>query len=130
MLSRPPAGSQADVQRATHPRKPPGRYESRHPGVAISRITRTRIGSATERQTPIWSIIDFRGDDTNADRFAADLSRALDPEGHWYTDFSVGADLVVVFPGRVFRYRSGDPTGRAEVEAYGRSMGIPAAQLD
>jgi hypothetical protein len=30
----------------------------------------------------------------------------------------------------VFRYRSGDGGGRAEAAAYGRSVGVPEAQLD
>jgi len=42
----------------------------------------------------------------------------------------VGDDHMVVFAGRVFRYRNGDVAGRAEVADYARSVGVPEHQLD
>jgi hypothetical protein len=36
----------------------------------------------------------------------------------------------VVFSGRIFRYRRGDRSERAKVEAYARSIGVPDEQLD
>ena len=42
----------------------------------------------------------------------------------------VGADHVVVFPGRTFRYAKGDRTGRAAAVEHGRAIGGPEHQLD
>lgn len=100
------------------------------PGLLIDRILRVAVDGTTSQQPDEWSIIDFRGPDETADRFAKQLSAALEPTHHWYADFRTGEDHVVVFPGRIFRYRTGDPDGHEEVVAYGRTLGIPDAQLD
>ena len=42
---------------------------------------------------------------------------ALLPDEGWYADFTVADDHVVVFAGRVFRYRLGGAAGRAEAVA-------------
>jgi len=39
-------------------------------------------------------------------------------------------ETFVVFADRIFRYRRGDPAGRAAAERHGRSVGVPEAQLD
>jgi hypothetical protein len=53
----------------------------------------------------------------------------IDGQG-WYADFGVGADHVVVFPGRVFRYTIGDQDGRDEAVKYGRAVNVPEHHLD
>ena len=58
------------------------------------------------------------------------LTRSLIPEGGWYRDLRTVGDTFVVFAGQVFRYPRGDVRGRSEAEAYGRSVGVPEAQLD
>ena len=58
------------------------------------------------------------------------LAGALLTEDGWYADFTVGADHVIVFANRIFRYRRGDCDARREAEAYGRSVGVPDKQLD
>ena len=55
---------------------------------------------------------------------------ALEPTTGWYADFRVGADHVVVFAHRVFRYRIGDQPARDEAVAWGRAAGTPEHQLD
>ncbi len=100
------------------------------PGLLIDRILRVAVDGTTSQQPDEWSIIDFRGPDETADRFAKQLSAAMEPTNHWYADFRIGEDHVVVFPSRIFRYRTGDPDGHEEVVAYGRTLGIPDAQLD
>ncbi len=100
------------------------------PGLQIDRIFRVPVAGATPTQPDEWSMIDFRGPDEAADTFAQQLSVALDPANHWYADFRIGADHVVIFPGRILRYRTGDHVGHERAVAYGRSLGIPEAQLD
>jgi hypothetical protein len=46
------------------------------------------------------------------------------------TVISYPSERFVVFPGRFFRYPRGDKAGRAQAQSYGRSFGVPEAQLD
>lgn len=61
---------------------------------------------------------------------AQSLSEALEETGGWYCSYGSGEEMVVVFANHVFRYRRGDVAARQRVEAYARSVGVPAAQLD
>jgi hypothetical protein len=100
-------------------------------GLRLTRLSRQdRSGSVAAAQPAVWTILEFEASDDAADTIALLLARALLAEGGWYADFTVGGDHVVVFADRIFRYRSGDPAGRAEAAAYGRSAGVPVDQLD
>jgi len=77
----------------------------------------------------VWSGVDFELEDARGGELAAALSRMLEPIG-WYANFSSEAETFIVFPGRVFRYPRAAPQGRAEAQAYGRTLGIPEHQLD
>jgi hypothetical protein len=65
-----------------------------------------------------------------AAELATALSRVLSRDGGWYCNFCSRDEVFVVFRDRIFRYPYGDRAERATVEAYGRSMGVPEAQLD
>ena len=81
---------------------------------------------AVAGQPPIWTFLDFEAPDDLAPALAA----ALETEIGWWADFVVGGDHVVLFAGRVFRYRIGDTRARAEAVAWGRASGTPDHQLD
>ncbi len=68
--------------------------------------------------------------DEVADQLADTLAGSLLAEGGWYANFTVGDEHVVVFAGRIFRYRRGDQSRRAEAEAYARQVGVPVGQMD
>ena len=102
----------------------------RTPGLRIDRIIRVPVTGATSNQPDEWSMIDFRGPDEAAERFTQQIAAVLDPEHHWYADFRIGADHVVIFPGKIFRYRTGDAAGHARAVQYGLELGIPETQLD
>jgi hypothetical protein len=112
--------------------------ESLRAGVEIAvpelRVTRVRredvSASASPAQPPVWTLLDFEAPDARAEELADALAAALLPDGGWYADFTVGEDHVVVFAGRVFRYRRGDDVAKAHVVAYGRTVGVPEHQLD
>lgn len=87
-------------------------------------------GDAEAGQPELWTFIEFRVAADRATELAAALSRVLSAEGRWYCDFRSRDEVFVAFHGQVFRYRRGDSCGRARAEAYGRSMGVPEAQLD
>jgi hypothetical protein len=77
-----------------------------------------------------WTLLEFEADDGLADSLARKLAGVLIADGGWFADFGAGDDHVVVFAGKVFRYRKGDVAGRAEAARYGLSAGCPASQLD
>lgn len=100
-------------------------------GLRATRIVRQDVtGSATATQPPVWTFIEFEAEDDLAEELADRLASALLIEDGWYADFTVGADHVIVFANRIFRYRRGDDDARREAEDYGRSVGVPDRQLD
>jgi hypothetical protein len=81
-------------------------------------------------QPRCWTFIGFEMDDELAPAVANALAGALDGDGGWYCNFSTADEAWVVYRGRVFRYAIGDPVGRADAQAYGRSRGVPEPQLN
>jgi hypothetical protein len=100
-------------------------------GVALDvrRIRRANAGDAAAGQPVTWTFIEFQVPEASGARLAELLAAALAP-GPWYCDFRNEREAVVVFAGRVVRYRRGDRQGRAEAEAHARSVGVPEAQID
>jgi hypothetical protein len=100
-------------------------------GLRLRRVGRfDASGTATGAQPGRWTLVEWQADTDHADGIADALAGALEPENGWYADFTAGDEHVVVFAGKVFRYRRGDAAGRAEAVAYGRSVGTPEHQLD
>ena len=95
-----------------------------------ARLQADDIGDIDAGQPLRWTFIQFAAYDDDADRLAVALSGCLDPEGGWYCDFRTDTETFVVFADRSFRYPRGDPERRHEVEAYGRTVGVPEAELD
>ena len=99
-------------------------------GFTVTVVRRDVSGGAVGAQPTIWTFLEIEGPDDRADALADALAGALAAEGGWYADFGVAGDHVVVFAGRVFRYRNGDVAARAEVAEYARGVGVPEHQLD
>lgn len=100
-------------------------------GLRLRGVRRLDVApSATAGQPDRWTFVEWEADGEDIARIADALARALEPAHGWYADFRAGDEHVVVFAGKVFRYRRGDETGRAEAVAYGRSAGTPEHQLD
>jgi hypothetical protein len=100
-------------------------------GLRVTRLSRRDVSaSASTAQPSVWTFLGFEADDDVADPLARSLAGALLAEGGWYADFTVGDDHMVVFAGKIFRYRLGDQTGRAAAVEYGRTVGVPDHQLD
>ncbi|PWI13958.1 hypothetical protein DI272_07165 [Streptomyces sp. Act143] len=102
------------------------------PGLRVRAVRRMDVSeSAAAGQPPLWTLVEWEADDDADVTVIADaLAGVLEPECGWYADFTAGDECLVVFAGKVFRYRRGDPHGRAEAVAYGRSVGTPEHQLD
>ncbi len=94
-------------------------------------ITRTEmwdVQGAAAFQPSTWTAMWFTGDECRAGAVAEKLSQALHTD--WYCNIATEHHSFVVFGGRVFKYPRGDERGRAEAQAYGRSLGLPEKQLD
>jgi hypothetical protein len=96
----------------------------------VRKVSRGDVGDASAGQPLTWTFIEFNVEDQVLTELVEALSGSLDPVGGWYCGFRTAAETFVVFAGRVFRYPHGDVQGRTEAEAYGRSAGVPEAQLD
>jgi hypothetical protein len=100
-------------------------------GLRVTRLCRRDVSaSVTSAQPSVWTFLDFEAGDDVAGPLARSLADALLADGGWYADFTVGDDHVVVFAGRIFRYRRGDRAGRAAAVEYGRTVGVPDHQRD
>ena len=97
--------------------------------LVVTKICRAALGNAAAGQPELWTIIEFEVPADRVRELAETLSRLL-LEGGWYWDFRSAEEVFVVFSGRVFRYPRGDRAARVTVEEYGRSVGVPEAQLD
>jgi hypothetical protein len=99
-------------------------------GLTVPRIWRVDAGDPSVGQPVGWTFIEFVVASEHGQALAQALSDALDPHGGWYCDFHSDDETYVVFAGRTFRYPRGDAAGRAEAEAYARSVGVPESQID
>lgn len=93
----------------------------------ISKLAPTRTAVY---QPDVWTFIDFEVDESDASALARSLANALNSHPAWYADFRSESETIVVFPGRVFRYRRGDTKERRHAQEYGRQVGVPVYQLD
>jgi hypothetical protein len=100
-------------------------------GLRLRGIRRMDVSaSATDGQPSLWTFVEWEADADDVADVTDALASTLEPSNGWYADFTAGDERVVVFAGKVFRYRRGDEASRAEVIAYGRSVGTPEHQLD
>ncbi len=95
----------------------------------VRRVDRAVRGDVEAGQPEVWTILEFEVPAAHAPDLAERLAEVLDPSV-WYCDFHSDDEVFVVFSGHIFRYPRGDLDRRREVERYGRSVGVPEAQLD
>ncbi|MGP4047619.1 hypothetical protein [Streptomyces sp. 2A115] len=96
----------------------------------VTKLSRIAMPSAAPAQPGEWTLLDFDAPDEAAGPLAAAFADCLAAQGGWYVDFHTAEEVFVVFAGRVFRYARGDTEARAAAVDYGRSVGVPEAQLD
>ncbi|MER5177499.1 hypothetical protein ABT009_03825 [Streptomyces sp. NPDC002896] len=95
----------------------------------VTTVRRIEVGSAAAGQPGRWTLLDFQAAEADAERLAEAIAGCLEP-GAWYVNYNTTTEAFVVFAGRVFRYPRGDAASRTQVQAYGRSVGVPEQQLD
>jgi hypothetical protein len=98
--------------------------------LTVTTVSRVEVGDVSAGQPRTWTFIEFEAPDADAERLTHAFEGALAHLGGWYCDFHNDAETFVVFAGRSFRYPRGDRDGRAVAVEYGRSVGVPEAQLD
>jgi hypothetical protein len=98
--------------------------------LTVTAISLDDFGDVAAGQPLRWTMIHFSVPSADAPALASLLSTALDRALGWYCDFRSPDETFVVFAGRIFRYPRGDRDGRAEAEAYARSVGVPESQID
>lgn len=98
--------------------------------LTTTKISRVDVGDVDAGQPKTWTFIEFEVRDEDAERLVDWLEHSLQQPGGWYCDFRSNDETIVVFAGRTFRYRRGDESRRAAAVEYGRSAGVPEAQLD
>jgi hypothetical protein len=97
--------------------------------LTVRKISRYEPRGITPDQPGIWTTLEFQADEAHAVELARAFAGALGQPG-WYVNFESPTESFVIFPGRVFRYPRGDPAGRAEAQAHGRTLAIPEPQLN
>ena len=95
----------------------------------IIRWSRYDVSDVADYQPPRWTLIEFEAPEASSARLAEKLADGLLEPG-WYANWNGDDEAVVVFPGKVFRYRRGDRQGREEAKEHGRRCGVPEPQLD
>ncbi len=95
----------------------------------IAQTETWNVSNAADYQPKVWTAISFEVDDAEADTVIEELSHVLKSPG-WYIDARQADRVIVIFPGRVFRYLRGDQSGKAEAQAYAQASGIPISQID
>lgn len=87
------------------------------------------VDNAVKDQSSVWNVAWFEIVDEEIDEMVDVLSSALE-KGKWFLEISSEDIMIVVFPGKVFKYQKGDLEAREQAKEYGRSIGIPEDQLD
>ncbi len=94
-------------------------------------VTKTEFwqsSNAAPYQPVAWTAQSFTVADEQAQAVSEALRLALKPG--WYINPSTALHVSVIFPERIFKYIQGDQHQRENAREYGRSLGIPEAQLD
>jgi hypothetical protein len=107
-----------------------GRHDVSESTTPAGEAGATPTAGAVETQPSIWTFVDFEAPDERADALAQAIAGALLADDGWWADFVVGDDHVVIFAGKVLRYRIGDDAGREAAVRYGLAAGTPRHQLD
>jgi hypothetical protein len=111
----------------------------------VTKIARVEVEGAAAGQPQRWTLLDFTGEEADAEPLAERPAACLDPAGGSYVNYTPAAEAFVVFPGAVFpgevfpgevfrcprgRDRRGRAEGRRRAQDHARSTGIPEAQPD
>lgn len=96
-------------------------------------VVSTKVEPVTkEHKTPWlkqWTLQTVEIPEEKAEEIAAILSKSLETEHEWYTDFKNKEFHYIIFINRVFKVNRQKPEEYEKAKEYGISLGIPDYQL-
>ena len=97
--------------------------------VKIIRIEKWNIGErAAKFQPKIWNAMFIEGKEEKIETIVEKISKSILPK--WYANVSNDTTEYVIFHEKIFKHKKGDKNDAKEAISYGKSVGIPANQLD
>jgi hypothetical protein len=97
--------------------------------IKVSRIEKWELGErAADFQPNIWTAIFIEGAEEKIEQVANKISKVILTE--WYANISDDSTEFVVFHNKIFKHKKGNKEDAKEAIEYGKSIGIPAHQLD
>ena len=90
-------------------------------GMRVIRWSRYDVSGVPDYQPGRWTLIEFEAPEAASARLAEKLADALLEPG-WYANWNSDGEAVVVFPGKVIRYRRGEPGGAGGGQAARSSL--------
>ncbi|NCO11032.1 hypothetical protein CO038_04155 [Candidatus Pacearchaeota archaeon CG_4_9_14_0_2_um_filter_39_13] len=98
------------------------------------KIVKTEVEEITERhKTPWvkqWTLHAVEIIESQADKIAEDLSKALDSEHEWYADFKNDKTHFIIFKNKIFKIDRTSKEQYDKAKEYGLSLGIPEYQVN
>ncbi|MCX6796650.1 MAG: hypothetical protein NTW06_04105 [Candidatus Falkowbacteria bacterium] len=98
------------------------------------KIVDTKVEEVTkEHKTPWikqWTLHTVEIPENQADKIAKELSKSLDSQHNWYTDFKDDKIHFIIFRNKVFKTDRTSKKQYEEATKYGISLGIPEYQVD
>ncbi len=83
---------------------------------------------AADFQPKIWTAIFIEGKEEKIEAIVDKISKSISPK--WYANVSNDTMEYVIFHEKIFKHKKGDKNDAKEAISYGKSVGIPANQLD
>ena len=96
--------------------------------VSITERRKMPLEGATTDQLPEITLIRFIVTDDFAPAVVEEISKSLKGRG-WYGSVEGEYEKFMIFPHKIFKYTPKDVTGFQKAIDYGKSLGIPDAQL-
>ena len=90
------------------------------------KIVRTRT-TGLEMQGGRYHFLYFELKDENLEYFVEEAKSAI--KNKWYTHVCKGDEMIVVFSGKIFRFKEGETAKIQEARNYGLSIGIIKEQM-
>jgi len=98
------------------------------------KIVSKEVESVTEKHKTPWikqwtlDLVDIP--ESEADTIAEKLSKSLDKEHAWYTDYKNDKYHYIIYRNKVFKIDRENPFLYKEAKQYGISLGIPEYQVE
>jgi len=90
------------------------------------KIVRTRV-TGLEMQGGKYQFLYFELKDENLEDFIEEAKNAI--KNKWYTHICKGNEMIVIFSGKVFRFKESQTDKLEDARSYGLSIGVIKEQM-